>query len=287
MFNQLCLPLDKTDTNGETVVNSKELSKLAHSLRGEILRALAPSGGHYGGSLSVLDILICLYHQILRFRTSEPSWHYRDRFILSKGHAAVALYAVLRQIGFFSCELTSYGKFGAGLEGHPSKGLPGVDFPTGSLGQGLSVGLGMALAMRQTESRVWIVLGDGECQEGQVWEAAALGARYQLERLHAIVDLNGYQEYGWPDNASPLPNATAKWQAFGWEVFEASGHDFEDLFTSMTMMTKVTGRPSVLLAKTVKGWGVREIASNPHRFHCGSVTNAEHESLLRQLDEND
>src|SRR5438128_5916491 len=170
--------------------NSVSLLTEATELRREIIEGLfACGGGHYGGALSVLDIILTLYRRILRTAPDQPNHPSRDRFILSKGHSAIALYAVLRRFGFFNDSLTGYGQADSMLEGHPDMTvLPGVDFSTGSLGQGLSVGLGMAMALRSTDQNVWVVLGDGECQEGQVWEAAMLAARYRIDNLHAIID---------------------------------------------------------------------------------------------------
>lgn len=265
------------------------LAAEAARLRHEIVAALhACGGGHYGGSLSVLDLLLTLYRCQLRVDPREPRHPARDRLILSKGHAALALYAVLRRTGYLDAPLEDYARAGSPLEGHPDMGVhPGVDFSTGSLGQGLSVGAGMALALRGTGAHVWVVLGDGECQEGQVWEAAMLAARYGLDNLHAVVDANGFQEWGWTHDRTlpqaPVPGDVAKWRAFGWNATEVDGHDHAALAAAFREMSRGEGRPSVALARTVKGKGFSTIVAEPLRFHCTTVTDEEHGTLLESV----
>jgi transketolase len=259
----------------------------AHQLRHEILVALhASGGGHYGGCLSIIDVLLALYRRHLYVKPREPAHPDRDRVILSKGHAALALYAVLRRMGFFNTSLNDYASYEAGLEGHPDMtSVPGVDFSTGSLGQGLSVGLGMAEALRTTCRRVWVILGDGECQEGQIWEAATLASIRGLTNLVAIVDHNRFQEWGWSGGSHqpPMPNIGARWAAFGWRVLECDGHDFESIEQALRGATSGSGSPTVILAHTTKGKGVPLIERDPIRFHCETVTDAEHEALLHDL----
>jgi transketolase len=259
-------------------------------LREEIVRALhACGGGHYGGSLSVLEIVLTLYRRQLRVSPAAPRHPHRDRFLLSKGHAAIALYAVLRRLGFFDAPLEGYASFGSPLEGHPDMtSLPGVDFSGGSLGQGLSVGAGMALALREAGAHVWVVVGDGECQEGQIWEAALVAAQYGLDNLHVVVDSNRYQEWGWnrrpgPDGEASVPPPVAdlprKWASFGWAVAEADGHDPAALAARFDAMRAARGAPSALVAHTVKGRGFASIEADPLRFHCATMTDAEHRAL--------
>jgi transketolase len=286
-------------TRPEIARSTMPLAEEATLLRREIALALYHSGGgHYGGSLSVIDLLLTLYRRQLRVAPGVPRHPGRDRLILSKGHAAIALYAVLRRLGYFTDELAGYGSFESPLEGHPDMTrVPGVDFSTGSLGQGLSIGLGAALAVRSTEQRVWVVLGDGECQEGQIWEAAMLAAQVRLGNLHVVIDHNRFQEWGWnrPEaagmaeaGAPPLPidRMADKWQAFGWRVIEIDGHDFDALERAFR---DAAGRgvhdrgPSVVIAHTVKGKGVPMIEADPVRFHCCAVTAAEHAEILRSL----
>jgi transketolase len=274
------------------------LEEEARELRRTIVEALfACGGGHYGGSLSVLDLILTLYRRHLRVSPAAPLDPLRDRFILSKGHSAMALYAVLQRLGFLDLPLAAYGTLGSGLEGHPDMtALPGVDFSTGSLGQGLSVGLGMALALRGLGPRVWVVLGDGECQEGQVWEAAMLAARLGLGNLTAVIDANGYQEWGWAaatagveavdDAPEPVPHLARKWAAFGWRVLTVDGHDHEALSATFRLAAAGLGRPAVptaVLAHTVKGKGLPAAEADPLRFHCTTVDPDEHARLLRSL----
>jgi transketolase len=268
-------------------VQTSSLAAEAVELRREIIEALySCGGGHYGGSLSVLDLILVLYRRILKIYPDNPQHPNRDRFILSKGHSSIALYAVLRKLGFFRYPLAEYGQYGSPLEGHPDMTvLEGIDFSTGSLGQGLSVGLGMALALRGMDQHVWVVLGDGECQEGQVWEAAMLAARYRVERLHAVIDVNKFQEWGWsysPEvNSEPLEQLVQKWSSFGWRVFEVDGHDYESLTTTLLSAAALKDQPSIVIAKTVKGKGYPTIEADPTRFHCTTVSAQEHEELLQ------
>jgi transketolase len=269
---------------------SVSLAAEAAQLRREIIEALyASGGGHYGGSLSVLDLILTLYRRILRVLPSHPQHPDRDRFILSKGHSSIALYAVLRRLGFFTHPLSSYGQFGSPLEGHPDMcALAGIDFSTGSLGQGLSVGLGMALALRESDAHCWVALGDGECQEGQVWEAAMLAARYRVSHLHAIIDANQFQEWGWSQSdgisSQPLEDLSLKWSAFGWRVFETDGHDYEAMTEAFEKATATVGQPSIVIARTIKGRGYPLIEADPIRFHCVTVSEQEHLELIRHSD---
>jgi transketolase len=253
------------------------LAREARMVRQDIASALFQAGGgHYGGSLSVADLLLTLYRTELR-ATRDPD---RDRVILSKGHAAIALYAVLHRLGFCDEPLATYGCLGSPFEGHPDMtALPAVDFSTGSLGMGLSVGLGMALALRARAARVWVILGDGECQEGQVWEAALLAARVQADNLIAVIDVNRFQEFG----SDPVPEIAAKWRSFQWQVFEVDGHDHAALAATYAAATETVCRPAVILARTIKGKGIPLIERDPMRFHCTAVTNIEHAEILRAL----
>jgi len=227
-------------------------------LRADIVRALhAAGGGHYGGSLSVIDVLLTLYRGHVRVNPRAPRHPDRDRLLLSKGHAAVALYAVLRRLGFFDDDLCTYADHASILEGHPDmKTVPGVDFSTGSLGQGLSVGCGMAIALRETGRRVFVVLGDGECQEGQVWEAAMFAAAQKLENVCVIVDYNKWQATARSNETLMLAPLADKWTAFGWDAREIDGHDVGVLADSMQRIPNGSGKPVALIAHTVKGKGV-------------------------------
>ena len=250
---------------------------LARQTRLAIVEALhAAGGGHFGGALSVVDILLALYQNRPIQRAAETG----DKLILSKGHAAIALYGVLQSLGLLQSDLAMYGSYGSGMEGHPDMlANELIHFYTGSLGQGLAAGFGMALALRGSKQHVWVVLGDGECQEGQVWEAAMLAARYRVENLHAIIDCNGAQECGWHHDdrleQAPLPNALAKWSSFGWAASEVDGHQHAALAEWISGAVETGQKPSVALAQTRKGYGVRLFESEPEKYHCRSLSAAE------------
>lgn len=238
-----------------------DLEAKAQQIRKDIVRMLAEAGsGHPGGSLSSVEIVTALFFHVLRLKPEDPEWPERDRFILSKGHAAPLLYAALAERGFFPREeLLTLRKLGTKLQGHPAKGkLPGVEASTGSLGQGLSMGLGTALAAKidQRGYHVYVLLGDGECEEGQVWEAAMAAAHYKTDNLTAVLDYNGLQIDGAIDEVmSPLP-FPEKWRSFGWAVREVDGHDFTDLIDAFNWAAGIENQPSMIIAKTVKGKGV-------------------------------
>ena len=284
-----CVPVEPSNAPQVQATDELSLSAEASALRRDLIEALyASGGGHYGGCLSVVDVLLVLYRRILRVAPMSPGHADRDRFILSKGHAAIALYAVLRRVGFFTDPLSGYGQAGSRLEGHPDMAtLPGVDFSTGSLGQGLSVGLGMATAVRDAGRHVWVVLGDGECQEGQVWETAMLASRYRAGNLHAVVDVNGFQECGWPaphpPDTPPVDNLAQRWKSFGWRVWNVDGHDHRKLCRVLAAAGAVSTRPTVVLSRSRKGKGAPLIEADPLRFHCTSVTDSEHAVLLGSL----
>ncbi len=239
----------------------RDLETKAQLIRGDIIRMLAEAGsGHPGGSLSSVEIVTTLYFHVMRLKSEDPGWPDRDRFILSKGHAAPLLYAALSARGFFPREeLLTLRKLGTRLQGHPARGMvPGVEASTGSLGQGLSMGLGIALAgmLDQRDYRVYVLLGDGECQEGQVWEAAMAAAHYRTGNLTAILDYNGLQIDGpIKEVMSPLPFPN-KWRSFGWAVREVDGHDFQDLLAAFDWAAGIKDGPSMIIANTVKGKGV-------------------------------
>jgi transketolase len=244
------------------------LREVARRIRVEIIRAVNHArAGHIGGPLSAADILSVLYFRVLRIRPEEPAWADRDRFILSKGHSSIALYAAMALRGYFPVEeLLTFDSAHSRLQGHPDMTrLPGLDMSTGSLGMGLSAGMGMALGARLTgrACRTYVMLGDGECQEGEVWEAAMAAARYGLDTLIAIVDHNRLQQYGWPgdgpDGRTPpqVPGElAAKWSAFGWRVLEVDGHDVAAVCRVLEQAAQGDGRPVVVIADTVKGKGV-------------------------------
>jgi len=238
----------------------KELEDIARDLRVDILRMLtAACSGHTGGSLSAAEIVTALYFYKMRHNPKDPSWPDRDRFVLSKGHSAPVLYAALARCGYFdSAQLKTLRCMGSMLQGHPDmKSTPGVDISTGSLGQGLSLANGMALALRldKKPSRVYALMGDGEIQEGQIWEAAMAAAHYRLDNVCGIVDNNGLQIDGFVKDIMDLGPIAAKWAAFGWEVFSVDGHDLAQIIDALDKAETVKGKPSVIIAKTIKGKG--------------------------------
>jgi transketolase len=247
----------------ETLTQEKlaELARRANSVRRNIVKMVTEAkSGHPGGSLSAADILVTLYFAELNadpHRTDDPD---RDRFVLCKGHAAPVLYATLAEKGYLPhAELSTLRQIDSRLQGHPSlKDLPGIDMSTGSLGQGLSAANGMALAARLDgrNYRVYALLGDGELEEGQVWEAAMFSAHYKLDNLTAFVDFNGLQIDGpVTEVMSPLP-IPDKWRAFGWHVIEIDGHDYNQIYNALQTAKTVKGKPTMIVAATVKGRGV-------------------------------
>ena len=241
--------------------NSEQLAWL---IRRHAVEMTHLSGGsHIGAILSVADIVAVLYADVMHYRPEEPDWQERDRFILSKGHAGASIYAALAEVGFFPTEeLKTHYQDGSRLSGHVSHYLPGVDLSTGSLGHGLSVACGMAYAAKKdgdTSHRVFVVLGDGECDEGAVWEAALFANHFRLNNLVAVVDHNHMQSLDFNENTLELEDLGAKWRAFGWNVLEINGNDHEALHTAFARVEAErddTRKPTVIIAHTVKGYGV-------------------------------
>ncbi|MDF2566629.1 MAG: Transketolase, N-terminal subunit [Oscillospiraceae bacterium] len=260
------------------MAEKKELSVIACRVRmGAIEGIFHAKSGHPGGSLSIADTLTYLYFKEMNVDPKDPKMEDRDRFVLSKGHCAPALYAVLAEKGFFPTEeLKKLRKVGAMLQGHPDmKGTPGVDMSTGSLGQGISAAVGMALSAKMfgKNYRVFAALGDGELQEGQVWEAAMLAGHYNLDNLIAVVDNNGLQIDGkCTDICSPEP-ITDKFAAFGWHVITIDGHDFDDIERAFNEARQVTNKPTAIIQKSVKGKYVSFMENNV-AWH-GAAPNAE------------
>lgn len=264
-----------------------ETLKLAHLVRSDVIRMLAAAGsGHTGGSLSCADILAVLYGGVMNVDAGDPHLESRDRFVLSIGHTAPAHYAVLARVGFFDPQqLTTLRQLGSPLQGHPSlsHGLPGVDTASGSLGQGLSLGVGFALAakLQGVPWRTYVLLGDGELQEGQIWEAAMSASHHKLGNLTAIIDRNRLQIDGPTSTVLSLEPLADKWVAFGWSVLECDGHSHEELKNCFALALK-SDKPSVVIANTTMGRGVEEIENN-HLWH-GKCPSAEQvNSFLEQL----
>ena len=254
------------------------LRRIAADIRLDILEEVfSASSGHPGGSLSIADIITYLYFEELRVDPKNPKWEDRDRFVLSKGHTCPALYAALAEKGFFPKEdLKTFRQIDSYLQGHPDlKHIPGVDMSAGSLGQGISAACGMALAgkLQKKDYRVYSILGDGESEEGQVWEAAMFAAHYHLDNLCALLDWNGLQIDGAvADVMNPTP-LDKKFEAFGWHVICVDGHDFEQLEAAYAEAKTVKGQPTLILAKTTKGKGV-SFMENQVGWH-GKAPNAE------------
>jgi transketolase len=244
------------------------LDERSLELRRLVIRALGTNHGHLGSSMSLVEILRVLYDSILRYRPNEPSWEERDRLILSKGHGCPALYALLADKGFIARgELDRFCQRGAMLGGHPeSEKIPGVEVSTGSLGHGLPVGVGMALALRMKRStaRVFVVMGDGEINEGAVWEAAMSAAKHRLSNLTVLVDYNKIQSYGFVSEVLPLEPLIDKWSAFGFETVEVNGHDVNALRETLRRTPFASDRPGAAICHTVKGKGVSFAENDPH-----------------------
>jgi len=264
-----------------------EIEAMAKKLRRHIVTMVGKAGsGHPGGSLSAVEIVTTLYFKIMRHKHLDPQWPDRDRFILSKGHAAPLLYATLAECGYFPVkELLTLRQMDSRLQGHTDRTItPGVEMSAGSLGQGLSFGLGVALAggIDGRDYRVYVLLGDGECNEGQVWEAAMATAHYSADNLTAIVDNNGQQIDGWNCDVMSLDPFAAKWQSFGWKVIEVDGHNISQLINAFKQAQKVKGQPAVIIAHTVKGKGVSFMENNPD-FHGKAPNAIEMELALKEL----
>jgi transketolase len=264
-----------------------KLKETAVTLRQDIINMLAESNsGHPGGSLSAVEILTALYFSEMKTDINNPKWEERDRFILSKGHAALVLYAALAEKGFFEKKhLMTLRKIGSMLQGHPNMNdTPGVDMSTGSLGQGLSAANGMALAAKldKKDYRVYVLLGDGELEEGQVWEAAMTSAHYKLDNVTAFIDHNGLQIDGAVTsvmNPEPLGD---KFRAFGWNVIEINGHSFEEILSAIDEAKNTKGRPTMIVANTVKGKGV-SFMENQAGWHGTAPNKEQKEQALKEL----
>jgi len=252
------------------------LERRAAEVRLEIVKAMGHGQSHhFGGSLSAADLIVALYFHKMRIRPREPDWPERDRFVLSKGHSVPALYVCLTQCGYFpASELASLKRFGSTLQGHPDmRRTCGLEANTGSLGMGLSVANGMALAgrARKLSYRVYALLGDGECQEGQVWEAAMTAAHHRIDTLTVIVDRNGLQAMGRTEERMAVEPLAAKWESFGWRVWEIDGHDMSSICRSLDEATEAKGAPTAIIANTVKGKGVPFMEGQPG-FHNVAIS---------------
>jgi transketolase len=274
-----------------------ELRRLATKTRRLIVETIySVKAGHVGGPMSAADILVALYFHEMKVDPTNPKWEDRDRFILSKGHSAIVQYTVLALRGYFPVEeLATFDHLGTRLHGHPDmKLLPGIEMSTGSLGQGLSPGVGMALGAKiaGNDFRTYVMIGDGEVQEGQIWEAALVAGRYELDNLTAILDWNDLQQNGfwppegptgWPNRQRrPTDRPHEKFQAFGWAVKEIDGHDMDEILDAFAWARTIKGQPQVIVARTVKGKGVSYMENRPE-WHAKVPTDAELETARAEL----
>jgi transketolase len=265
----------------------KALEDKAKQIRRLIVSMLVKAGsGHPGGSLSSTDLITVLFYSVLRHDPKNPSWLERDRFHMSKGHCCPLWYAVLADSGYFPQEkLWTLRQLGSMLQGHPDRRTPGVEVSSGSLGQGLSVGLGMSLAAKldKRDSRIYVLMGDGEIQEGNIWEAAMACSHYKCDNICGILDYNGFQIDGKTCQVMALEPLAAKWQAFGWHTIEINGHSVKEILSAYDQAKTIKGKPSIIIARTVKGKGV-SFMENVCDFHGRAPTKDEAEKALKELE---
>lgn len=265
----------------------QELEDKAKTLRRDVVVSIGVGvAGHIGGSNSAADIVAALYFYKMRYDPKNPKMEDRDRFLLSKGHVAILQYAALAEAGFFPVEdLKKTKEIGSYLQGHPDvRKTPGIEAGTGSLGQGLSIGLGMALGMKadKINRKVYVLVGDGEIAEGQIWEAAMAANAFHLDNLVAIVDRNTLQANGPVSDRMDSNPMIPKWKSFGWNVIEIDGHNMEEILTALDAADEVTGQPTVIVANTVKGKGV-SFAENVVSYHNGMLTEETYRQALAEL----
>jgi transketolase len=266
-----------------------ELERKANLIRSHVIRMTRAAGsGHPGGSLSSADLISALFFKVMNHHSSDPDWEDRDRFVLSKGHAAPAYYAALAESGYLPIEeLLTLRKLNSRLQGHPSMNkLPGVEMSTGSLGQGLSVANGMALAAKLDRKtyRIYCICGDGEMQSGQIWEAAMLGAHFELDNVTAFVDRNMLQIDGPTEKIMSIEPLADKWKAFGWNVIEIDGHDMRQILDACDRAKDTRSKPTMIIAHTVKGKGV-SFMENALSFHGKTPNDEEAKKALKELGE--
>jgi len=272
----------------------RDLQAKAVQVRKMILQAVKKAGaGHVGGPMSMVEIALAMYFKVLRIDPKKPQWPDRDRYILSKGHSCIALYSVLAIRGYFPLEeVFTYDAIDSRMQGHPDMTkTPGIDMSSGSLGTGASPPLGMALAARRLgkDFHTWVHLGDGEIQEGQVWEMAFVASQYKVDNLTAIVDYNKVQQFGFPKDGNirrrvnPLVQLPEKWRAFGWNVIECDGHDFDSLIPACEEAKKTKGRPTCIVAHTIKGKGV-SFMEGDYNWHAKVPSDEELAKAFVELD---
>ncbi len=270
-------------------LNERQIAKKAQKIREHIITSLASAGsGHSAGPLGLADVFAALFFSILRIKPEEPGWKDRDVLIMSNGHCAPVLYAAMAERGFFAVdELRSLRKFGSRLQGHPERlMLPGLETTSGPLGSGLSQAAGYAYGLQHLDHNVqrfvYCVLGDGELNEGNIWEAAMFAGKYRLSQLVAIIDRNNIQISGSTESVMPLENLKDKWESFGWHVQEIDGHNIESIVESASMARAITNRPSVIIAHTIPGRGV-EFMENDYRWHGLSPNDEQAKRAIEEI----
>ena len=271
----------------QTPMSVPELEEMAKQVRRDIIDMIyTAKAGHPGGSLSATDILTALYFRMMRIDPKNPKWEDRDRFILSKGHACPVWYGTLANRGFFDrAHLKTLRKLNSILQGHADmKKTPGVDMTVGSLGQGFSAGVGMALAARylKKDYHVWVMIGDGEMQEGAIWEAAMSGAKWKLDNLTAVLDKNGLQNDTFIEKVMPIEPVADKWRAFGWRVIEIDGHNMAQIVDTLELALTIKGVPTIVIAKTVKGKGVSFMENSPD-WHGKAPNEEQYRQAMKEL----
>lgn len=264
------------------------LTNTCKKIRKDLIEMIFKGGsGHPGGSLSAVEILVCLYFQVMKIDPQNPAWGERDLFVLSKGHAAPLLYAVLANRGFFSREmLWTFNQPGTRLQKHIDMHLvPGAELSTGSLAQGMSVAVGMALGLRRISKtrKVYVLIGDGECQEGQIWEAAMYAAHQKLSNLLVILDNNRCQVDGYTDDVCRIEPVGEKWRSFGWNVLSIPGHDSHLILSAIADAGKVKEQPSIIIAETIKGKGISFMENRPE-WHARELSQSEYDQAMAELE---
>ncbi|MGC8700732.1 MAG: transketolase [Thermoplasmata archaeon] len=269
------------------IEEQKEIKLKANEIRTLAIKMIYNAqSGHPGGSLSASDILSVLYFKVLNVDPKNPEWSKRDRFVMSKGHASAAYYASLALKGYFPIDdIFTFRKLGSILQGHPTIHVPGVDMTTGSLGQGFSTAIGMAIAgkLDKADYNVYVLIGDGEMDEGIVWEAMINAPHNNLDNLIAILDRNKYQLDGSTENILPLGDIESKIKAFGWEVQSINGHDIEEIYNAIKISQNKNGKPKMIVANTVKGKGV-SFMENTHEFHGKAPNKEQYEKAIKELE---
>ncbi|MTI59802.1 MAG: transketolase [Firmicutes bacterium] len=274
-----------------TIELIKNLQSKSNAARKKILKLIYNAQtGHCGGSFSATELVTTLFHYYMKIDPQNPEWEDRDRFILSKGHAAPLLYVTLAELGFFQKkELVKFRQIGSILQGHPDKNkTPGVDMTSGSLGMGLStaLGLGLSAKLNKKDFKTYVLLGDGELNEGQVWEAVMFASKIKINNITAIVDYNGVQLDGSINEIMPLSPLKEKWESFGWRVIEVNGHDIVDILAALDRADQITDTPVVIIADTIKGKGV-SFMEDDHKWHGQPPCKEEYEQAITELERAD